>query len=876
MLALLRRLVVRTVDFGGRHPVKVLFAAFVTIVATWSYSYCFLRDHLNTNLLELLPRDSAGFRAFEHQLGRVGGGADLIVVVESPDRAANERFVDALSAKLDADVAERKTCLERCGADGACAAACPEGLVAYVENGTKDVQRFFREHRWLYAELADLEDADRRVDHEVATRLGIVDDFDEPAPAPAEPGAPPPSSPGAQPAPLPKDSLGLEAYRQKWDWLSRHDDFPTGYFATPDGRMMAVRIVSNTRGMGDPASDRLQERVRQMVREIDPPSLHPEMQVGLAGNIANAVQEKDSLLTEAGVAGGVAFVLIFAGVVAFFRSPWAAIIIVVPPLIGVGFAYTFASFAYGYVNSTGAFLGAIILGNGINYPIVLLHRYREFRARGMVPEVARREAVLNAFRAELVGSLVASIAYGSLVVTRFRGFNQFGVIGFVGMLLVWLSMIPCVPALLTVDEWIQARAPRWLRDAPVAKEHARRGPIMDAIATATEKAPWLFLAGAVVATIWACRGVPAYLRDPWEYDFDKLGSRGSHVSGAMAWSVKSDQVFGGKQNIAGALMLADTPEQVPALKKAILDADAADPEGRLIANVATVWDFLPGSPEEQAKKLEVLARIRSHLTPRVLAELDPEERARVDELTPPETLAVLGPKDLPPLIRRRFEENDGRVGTVLYVQPRNEIRLSDGRIAMRLAKATSNVRLPDDTVVPTANFWTIYGEIIHSMERDGPIASLASFCAVLVVVVIATGSTRGAVTVMGSLLLGVLWTLGGASREGLHLNFANFIALPITFGIGSEYPFNVFDRSRLLGGDVSSAVRLSGGAVSLCSYTTVIGYGSLLFADNQALQSFGRLAMGGEIACLVAALVVLPSLLHVWKARDPASRRRPS
>src|SRR4249920_2102588 len=77
-------------------------------------------------------------------------------------------------------------------------------------------------------------------------------------------------------------------------------------------------------------------------------------------------------------------------------------------------AYSFAMWQYGYVNTTGAFLGAIILGNGINYPIVLLHRYREFRARGMEKEEARREAVLNAFRAELVGASVASIAYGSL------------------------------------------------------------------------------------------------------------------------------------------------------------------------------------------------------------------------------------------------------------------------------------------------------------------------------------------------------------------------------------------------------------------------------------------------------------------------------
>ncbi|MDB4997928.1 MAG: exporters of the superfamily, partial [Myxococcaceae bacterium] len=120
---------------------------------------------------------------------------------------------------------------------------------------------------------------------------------------------------------------------------------------------------------------------------------------------------------------------------------------------------------------------------------------------------------------------------------------------------------------------------------------------------------------------------------------------------------------------------------------------------------------------------------------------------------------------------------------------------------------------------------------------------------------------------ISSLLMGVLWAVGGAALVDMKLNFLNFIALPITFGIGCEYPFNVFDRSRLLGGDITAAVKRTGGAVSLCSYSTTIGYGSLLFADNQALQSFGKLAMSGEIACLAAALLVLPSLLHVWKAK---------
>ena len=137
-----------------------------------------------------------------------------------------------------------------------------------------------------------------------------------------------------------------------------------------------------------------------------------------------------------------AFLLIVAGVIWFYRSPWPLVVIAVPAILGVGCAYAFAYFRFGYVNTTGLFLGAIILGNGVNYPIVLLSRYREFRARGQEPEDARREAVQNALRAELVGACVAAIAYGSLTVTDFRGFNQFGWIGFVGMMLVWIAMIP--------------------------------------------------------------------------------------------------------------------------------------------------------------------------------------------------------------------------------------------------------------------------------------------------------------------------------------------------------------------------------------------------------------------------------------------------
>ncbi|HEY1534466.1 MAG TPA: MMPL family transporter, partial [Polyangiaceae bacterium] len=100
------------------------------------------------------------------------------------------------------------------------------------------------------------------------------------------------------------------------------------------------------------------------------------------------------------------------------------------------------------------------------------------------------------------------------------------------------------------------------------------------------------------------------------------------------------------------------------------------------------------------------------------------------------------------------------------------------------------------------------------------------------------------------------------------VNFCNFIAFPITFGIGVDYAVNVMARYRQTGEkDVIEAIRSTGGAVALCSMTTIIGYGSLLLATNRALFLFGLVAVMGELCCLTTAVVVLPAVLASWAKR---------
>jgi uncharacterized protein len=832
LAALLKSFVFSLVDLGGRRPYLVVATAIMMMGACWTYAR---NLQIRSDIMELLPRDSPGFQAFEHRLERVGGRATIVVLAESPDRHANERMIDGLRAKIDASADVRP-------------------MILSIESNTKDVRAYFEANKWLFADLKDLEEADAKLERQIAIKGGMVEDLlDE------DTGA--------------EHALGMDGFEKKFDAKAKEkDSFPTGYFASADGTRIAMRIFTTTSGMGGGSDEKLLARVRQMAAEVR----EPNVTIGYGGDIPNAKAEKDALLHEALWATVAAAVLILAGVVWFYGSPWSLVLVGFPPLFGVGCAYAFATWKYGYVNASGAFLGAIILGNGVNYPIVLYSRYKEFRARGMTPDVARREAVWNAFRAELVGSSVASIAYGSLTVTRFRGFSQFGVIGFVGMLLVWISMIPCLPALIVIIERIQARLPASLgflheKPAHLAKDESR-GPVARFVGDLTARHPRWFVVASLGLVLFTCWRLPSFLRDPWEYDFDKLGSEGARKGGAFEISKKADAIFNGKMNLSGSLVLADSVEHVAMIEERILANDARDAQGPLIEGVTTAEDFIP---KDQAAKLAVLDRLRERLTPRVMASLSEDEREKIEKLRPPETLRSLGLADLPPLLKSRFSEKDGTVGTVFYVRYRPDVNRNDGHNLLRMSATIDGIVLPDGTRVDTASRATVFAEMIRSLERDGPLATGVAFLAVALVVLLATASWRGAGSVILSLVLGVAVMLGISTLWGERLNFLNFIALPITFGIGSEYPFNIFDRSRLLGGDVTRAVKLHLGAVMLCSYTTLVGYGSLLFSDNQAMRSFGRLAITGEATCLLVAAFFLPSLLHLLgirpRPRSPAT-----
>jgi hypothetical protein len=300
------------------------------------------------------------------------------------------------------------------------------------------------------------------------------------------------------------------------------------------------------------------------------------------------------------------------------------------------------------------------------------------------------------------------------------------------------------------------------------------------------------------------------------------------------------------------------------------------PLSATVARVRTVDDVVP---RDQEAKIAVAEQIREDLTPAIRASLTADQRREVDRLLGNAPLRPVTVADLPEGLTTGLRERGGEVGRAVLVYPRPGSALWKGPpladFVARIRAAAATVTSPIQRPGRVAGSLALSNDILESVRRDGELASAVAFLGVLAVVVLLLRARLSALLVTASLLLGVLWLAGGAMALGIKVNFANFIAYPITFGIGVDYAVNVASRWELDGRrSMPDAVRTTGGAVALCSMTTIIGYSSLLLAQNRALFLFGLLAVLGEIACLSTAIVILPVVVD-W-AQTCGRARRPN
>ena len=772
------------------------------------------RLQLRTSFAELLPSGDPAVQALKRAEGRVGDLNLLTVGIRSPDRAANLAYAKALTESLRTLPSSRI------------------GLVAY---NIRDLQQFFSDHRWLYVSAPDLEEIRDRLRQEILRRKNPMV------------------------VPLDDDDAGAPdaAVRSRLEHHPLAQRFPDGYFVHGD---VAWVLVLPTGGLFDEhAGEALVHAVDSFVAAHPPAVFHPAMRVQSLGPVVVGLENRRAI--EQDILGVTIFctVIIALSIVLYFRGVGAIGLVVLPAAWGTAIAFACGQLVFGYLNSSTAFLGSIILGNGINHAIILLSRYRENGAR----EGALSAAVATTARPTLAAALAAAASYLALASTSFRGFSQFGVMAAIGSVACWLATFSLLPAWLVVTTSARRRWGGSRRAArPVAAPPLSLRPIAALIAAR----PRTLLVATTAVTAAALFGFQHFARAPFEYDFRRLRAD-------IARNPERRQLDDNLNELLGrwhspTVVLADRLDQVEEIRAAIRSRDTGPRP--VIGNILTIYDVLPGTPAEQRRKLQLLAEIRKLTHDPAIELLTPAQRADVARLSPPENLRELTPQDLPPLARRPFTENDGSIGRpVLVYHSDKNVSMWDGRDLLAIARVLERLPLPDGDTIETAGTPMVFGAMLRSVLRDGPRATLISLLLVAALIAVLVRPPRAAAVAIATLLLGVLWMVGAAGLLRVRVTFLNFLALPITFGVGGEYAINVVARWRREGSALQ-AVRSVGGAVLLCSWTTIVGYGSLLAAHSQALRGFGAMAVLGEISCLLAAVVAMPAWLAFATTRHRA------
>ncbi len=135
--------------------------------------------------------------------------------------------------------------------------------------------------------------------------------------------------------------------------------------------------------------------------------------------------------------------------------------------------------------------------------------------------------------------------------------------------------------------------------------------------------------------------------------------------------------------------------------------------------------------------------------------------------------------------------------------------------------------------------------------------------------------------ILGTLFIGLIWTMGYATLSVGSLNMISAAVVVLFIGLGIDHSIHVslrYREARQTGDDHLDAVRAAahemGGAVALCATTSAIAFAAFIPTEYRGLAELGMIAAGSLFLAFVASFTVLPALLTLF-GEDPAQDHVP-
>lgn len=778
-----------------------------------------LRIRFETDVLQLMPRESGAVDAFETYLERFGSLDAVYVYVEAPASGAIEdyrEYVDALATAL-------------------------RGLpdVTSVDTGLLDASR-----DWTYLTDRQLLLLDDRGFDQALARM-----------APGQVGAQVArtrdllalASPEIK-AMTQRDPLGwFELSRARLQGASgvlRLDPGRTDGYVTADGRAQLLVVhptqppfdTDYARGLlAHIAQAEARVRTTFAAEWADDELAAPRMDV--AGGHRTAI-ETESLMRGEAISNTVWSMVGVLGLLYLaFRNVWLVVFGTLPILLGTLVTLAVHQVAGIQLSAAATGASAMLFGLGDDGLVLLFVAYRDRLAKGSSPIQAVGD--LGGIGVSvLLGALTTAATFLGLWFMSFPSLQQLGLVVGLGMLLTVFFTLTVLVAGLPGRAWVdKARDLSMPSLGPWVRRH-RTAILAIAVAVSLPMAVGLTRLH-VDPRIERLRPVTEGLalettitqRFGLAQDVYLVMSRGRALDPLIAAHEALDRSLDGAPGLThvgpSVLLPSAAVQDARRARLATLDASRAG-LADAVDEAGDAQGFVPGT----------FAPFRDRL-PRVL---DSQQTLTFDDLEAHGLGDVVG----------RFVRRDGAE----YLVATYVTAADAAAVAVLQAKVDAQPGLVL-TGLPLVN-----ASLAARFPRE--LAAGITFGSVIVVILIWLEFRAAKPTVLALLptICGIIWGLGLLGWLGVVLDLFSVFAILMFLGIGVDYGIHLLHPTLGPAGvGMAEALSLVGPALLLAGATTVVGFGTLMWSAYGPLQSLGFVSVATITSALIASLLVLPALV---------------
>jgi len=665
-------------------------------------------------------------------------------------------------------------------------------------------------------------------------------------------------------------------------------------FVRPGGSLVTVLVALRHKATD---SERI-DSIRALREHLDALRSEPMFAVVQAGITGIPVLEADETAqsTRDGTQAGVLSLLaIVALMLVAYRGVVIPLLATASLLIGVAWAFAWATIAVGHLQLLSVTFATMLLGLGIDVAIHIIARVELVHPS----HDDMRETIARVFRGVgpgiVTATLTVAVGAGAMALTPFSGVAEMGIIAAGGIALCTVAIMSTLPAMLML-----------LKD-PARRLRARVGgeskPFLGRLGAAMHSHPRIIVAVACLlglASLWGARSVG------YDTDLQNLMPTGSE---SVHWQRRLEQ--DDARSVWHAVVLAKDSAEARELSLRLLalpevgevgGAGMLFQSGRDLVLKRRLLESLPGD-EFYKSELGETPEPRPDLLRKVCVSLgEAYKKADSSLASAADTLAGLPDESLL-LAMNVYENNRERLASTLLslrdaapVPPeqlpkalKDTMIAPDGSLLLRVyPKETAGGVLSSERLgpfaravlgaVPNATGPTVQifesTRLITAAYRD---AALYALVAIVLVLLIDFRHLGDAACALIPVLLGAALLLGTMDAAGIALNLANLIVMPLIVGIGVGCGVHAVRRWRLQPSDPPPGLAGgSGRAVTLTTLTTVIGFATLILGEHRGIRSLGLVMSLGLVLVWAVTIFVLPAVLSLRAVPHVPNRITPT